>query len=97
MDMNRQEQMYCDIVQLVADIAKDGFGVDVVHNPLFSGVFKQQLEKHHQRLVKFICKYVPVEPPPVANPPMAGGSQELQPANVTQEAQQTNDGKYQYR
>ena len=83
MDMNKQEQMYCDIVHLVADIAKEGFGIDIVHNPLFSGVFKQQLERHHQKLVMFVCKYVPVEPPPVVNPPIEVVQPELQPVRET--------------
>lgn len=66
---NKQEQMYIDIVQLVADIAKEGFGIDIVHNPLFSGVFQQQLSKHHSRLEAFIYKYAPVEiASPVTNP-----------------------------
>ena len=64
-DLGKREQMYCDIVQLVADIAKEGFGIDVINNPLFSGVFKQQLERHHQKIVSFIIKYVPVEIPVV--------------------------------
>ena len=64
----KQEQMYCDIVQLVADIANESFGVDIVHNPLFSGVFKQQLERNHQKLVALIIKYAPVEMPPVSPP-----------------------------
>lgn len=58
---SKQEQMYVDIVQLVADIAKEGFGIDVIHNPLVSGIFKKQLERHHQKLVMFIYKYCPVE------------------------------------
>lgn len=33
--LKKQEEMYCDIVQLVADISKEGFGIDVVHNPIF--------------------------------------------------------------
>lgn len=74
---NKQEQMYCDIVQLVADISREGFGIDVVHNRLFSGVFRQQLEKHHNKIVSFIEKYVPVEiTPPVTTPSVQEVQQE---------------------
>jgi hypothetical protein len=67
---SKQEQCYVDLISLIAQIAKDSFGVDLVNNPLFSGVFKQQLEANHQKIVGFIIKYVPVEPPPVVNPPI---------------------------
>lgn len=68
----KQQQMYVDIVQLVGTIAQEGFGIDIIHNPLFSGTFQKQLEKHHQKLVDFILKYVPVEPPPVSSPMPVG-------------------------
>lgn len=68
----KQQQMYVDIVQLVGTIAREGFGIDIIHNPLFSGTFQKQLEKHHQKLVDFILKYVPVEPPPVSSPMPVG-------------------------
>ena len=87
---SKQEQMYVDIVQLVADISRDGFGIDVVNNPLVSGVFRQQLEKHHQKLVMFIYKYIPVEPLPVPTNPSVGQvvQQEYnpQPVSVTNTA-----------
>lgn len=89
-DLNKQEQMYCDIVQLVADIARDGFGIDVARNPLFSGHFQRQLEQHHNRLVSFITKYVPNEPivvpklEPIEVPKIAFKQENTQPANVTE-------------
>lgn len=61
-NMSRQEEMYCDIVQLIVDVVRDEVGVDLAHNPLFSGRFKQGLERNHNRMVRFITKYVPDEP-----------------------------------
>jgi len=75
---SKQEQCYVDVIGLVAEIAKEGFGIDIIHNPLFSGVFQQQIERHHGKLVTFINKYVPVETPMSSPPPVHMGVPQVQ-------------------
>lgn len=86
----KQQKMYVDIIKLVAEIAREGFGIDLVNNPLFKGIFENQIQKHHNKLVKFIEEYAPVEQvPPVSIPSQEVPKQELiqsQPVNESGKA-----------
>ena len=81
----KQEQMYVDIVQLVADIARESFRVDVINNPYISTIFRQQLEKNHGKLEAFIIKYAPIELPPA----VTSSTQEIQVERTLQPVSET--------
>lgn len=72
----KQEEMYYDIVRLIAEIAREGFSIDVINNSFFSDIFRKQLEIHHNKIVGFINKYTVEAPVPKQEP-----IQQTQPVN----------------
>jgi hypothetical protein len=64
MQRSKQEDMYIDIVQLISDIAKDSFNLDLINTPFLNNQFKNYLERNHSKLVSFIMKYTSIEPSP---------------------------------
>jgi hypothetical protein len=60
--MNPQEQAYARLIELIVHIARDGFGIDVLNNHLYSSIFEAQLHRHHDRIAQFINHLVPHTP-----------------------------------